>query len=185
MLTCKHVETVENSVQNVLITGGSDGIGLGLAARFQAGGSTVLIAGRSLAKLETAAEAYPGLTTFAGDVGRPESREELAAHVRATMPGLDLLINNAGVQRRTALAADDAPWKQRQAEIDILLAGPGASHGVPVDDFCNTVVRVLATGAAEEIGYGPTGTPEFHARLMAGATAFRESATRFPVAVYG
>jgi uncharacterized oxidoreductase len=40
------------------------------------------------------------------------------------MPQLDLVINNAGIQRRVSLAEDRADWAERQAEIDILLAGP-------------------------------------------------------------
>jgi uncharacterized oxidoreductase len=40
---------------NVLITGGSEGIGRGIAARYLAAGSKVLITGRSAEKLEKAA----------------------------------------------------------------------------------------------------------------------------------
>jgi uncharacterized oxidoreductase len=43
----------------VLITGGSDGIGLGLARRFVAAGARVLITGRSAEKLANAAAAVP------------------------------------------------------------------------------------------------------------------------------
>jgi uncharacterized oxidoreductase len=108
----------------VLITGGSDGIGLGLAARFLAVGATVLVTGRALGKLQRAAELHPGLLTFVSDMGIAEERERLAAHVRESMAGLTVLINNAGVQRRVALAEDQASWPERQAEIDILLSGP-------------------------------------------------------------
>jgi len=110
--------------RQVLVTGGSRGIGLGLAVRFLARGDRVLVTGRSARSLAEAAEAHPGLETFAGDLSDPADREALAAHVRESMPGLDLLVNNAGIQRRVALAEDDAPWAERQAEIDTLLAAP-------------------------------------------------------------
>ncbi|WP_436519718.1 SDR family oxidoreductase [Actinoplanes sp. HUAS TT8] len=109
---------------DVLITGAGQGIGLGLATRFLASGHRVLITGRSAEKLERATAAHPGLLTFRNDIGRPEERERLAEHVRATMPDLQVLVNNAGIQRRIGLATDDAAWAERQAEIDILLAGP-------------------------------------------------------------
>ena len=44
--------------------------------------------------------------------------------MRQSMPGLTILVNNAGIQRRVPLASDDAPWSERQQEIDILLSGP-------------------------------------------------------------
>lgn len=109
---------------SVLITGGSEGIGLGLAARFLRAGSQVLITGRDPAKLARAAAAYPGLQTYVNDIGLPAQREELARYVHQTLPTLNVVLNNAGIQRRIALAADDAPWAERQQELDILLAAP-------------------------------------------------------------
>jgi len=137
---------------NVLITGAGHGIGLGLAARFLAGGSTVLVTGRNAETLQRAATEHPGLMIYRNDIGRPEERERLADHVLTTMPNLDVLINNAGIQRRIPLAADTASWAQRQAEIDILLAGPihlnhllvptMLGHGRP-----SLIVNVTSAGA--------------------------------------
>lgn len=109
---------------NVLITGGSEGIGRGLAERFLAVGSTVLVTGRHTEKLKAAANSLPGLSTFVSDISKAEDRTALAAHVKSAMPGLNVLINNAGIQRRVSLAADTAPWPERQVEIDTLLSGP-------------------------------------------------------------
>jgi len=109
---------------NVLITGGSEGIGLGLARRFRDAGAQVMVTGRSIDKLDAAASATPGLLTVVNDIGLPGEREALAAHVLNAMPGLNVLINNAGIQRRISLADDTASWGERQSEIDILLAGP-------------------------------------------------------------
>ena len=108
----------------VLITGGSEGIGLGLATRFLTEGHRVLVTGRDPAKLEKAARAQPGLETYVNDVSIPAERERLAAHVQATLPQLDVVVNNAGIQRRVSLAADTAPWTDNQREIDTLLASP-------------------------------------------------------------
>jgi uncharacterized oxidoreductase len=40
------------------------------------------------------------------------------------MPELDVVVSNAGIQRRVGIAVDDAPWAEAQNEIDTLLAGP-------------------------------------------------------------
>lgn len=108
----------------VLITGGSDGIGFGLAGRFMHAGATVLVTGRNREKLDKAAAALPGLLTLQNDISDPMEREKLAAFASQELPGLNMLINNAGIQRRVALAADNAPWPERQQEIDTLLSGP-------------------------------------------------------------
>ena len=54
---------IETNKANVLITGGSEGIGRGLAARYLAAGSKVLVTGRTPEKLESAARELPGLMT--------------------------------------------------------------------------------------------------------------------------
>lgn len=146
------------TTRQVLVTGGGRGIGLGLARRFRARGDRVIVTARSTAGLRGAAAA--GLETVVADMARPDDREGLAAHVRREMPGLDLLVQNAGGQRRVALAADDAPWSQRQVEIDTLFAGPVhldallvptmLAHGRPA-----TVVEVTSGGAVVPQPFAP------------------------------
>jgi uncharacterized oxidoreductase len=118
------MSTIDLRNANVLITGGSEGIGQGLAARYLAAGSKVVVTGRHARKLERVQRDLPGVLTFANDIGRPEERSRLAEYVQSSMPGLNVLINNAGIQRRVSLASDTASWSERQAEIDILLSGP-------------------------------------------------------------
>jgi uncharacterized oxidoreductase len=146
--------------RHVLVTGGSRGIGRGLAARLLARGDRVLITGRSPETLAAAAARHPGLQTVVADLATAQAREDLAAHVRATLPDIDLVVQNAGIQRRVGLAVDDAPWAQRQAEIDILLAGPVhldhlliptmLEHGRP-----STIVEVTSGGAAVPQPFAP------------------------------
>lgn len=113
-----------NQRHAVLVTGGSDGIGLGLARRYLRRGDRVLVTGRRRDRLQAVATANPGLEIFAGDIGSPSAREELAARIGDVMPELDTIINNAGIQRRKSLAADDEPWTAARSEIEILLDGP-------------------------------------------------------------
>lgn len=84
----------------------------------------VLFTGRNPEKLAQAQSALSGLQTLVNDIGKPEEGEALAKHVHTDMPGLSVLINNAGIQCRIPLATDTVSWAERQAEIDILLSGP-------------------------------------------------------------
>ncbi|MCA1221015.1 SDR family NAD(P)-dependent oxidoreductase [Streptomyces sp. 8L] len=110
--------------RTVLITGGGSGIGLGLAERHLAAGDRVMITGRNPERLAAVAGQMLGIETFTNDIGTPRGRQELAHHIQRTMPYLDLLINNAGIQRRVGIASDHSPWEEAQYEIDILFAAP-------------------------------------------------------------
>jgi uncharacterized oxidoreductase len=112
------------SLNNVLITGGSNGIGKALAKRFIKAGSRVIVTGRNPETLANAAKEISNLEVFANDIANPREREKLAAYIQQNMPDINILINNAGIQRRIELAADNAPWEERQNEIDILLSAP-------------------------------------------------------------
>lgn len=107
----------------ILITGGSTGIGLSLAARFLEAGNQVLICGRRQDKLEEAAKAHPGLRTFLCDVSKPADREALFAYTVREFPATNVLFNNAGVMRFLRM---DAPgvWDVAAAEIATNLAAP-------------------------------------------------------------
>jgi 3-oxoacyl-[acyl-carrier protein] reductase len=89
------------SGRSVLVTGGTKGIGKGLAAGFAAEGARVVITGRDAeAGQRTAAEltAAGGTVTFAaGDVSDPDSCAEVVAATRQRHGGVDVVCCNAGI----------------------------------------------------------------------------------------
>jgi uncharacterized oxidoreductase len=91
----------------VFITGGSSGIGEGLARAFHAQGAQVVIGGRDEAALGRIAASCPGMETSVLDVTDPASVNRCAADVTRRFPGLDLLVNNAGVQKLLSFAGQD------------------------------------------------------------------------------
>jgi uncharacterized oxidoreductase len=107
----------------VLITGGASGIGLGLAQRFLMAGSKVVVCGRDERKLRTVRENNPGLATYACDVAKTAEREELVRWATREHPQLNVVINNAGIQRRVQLAQAE-PWPDCEAEIAINFHAP-------------------------------------------------------------
>lgn len=64
------------------------------------------------------------------------------------------------------------------------LAGPSATHGVPVAEFCATVFPQLLLDNVTQVGFGPTAAL---APQLAGQSVddlFQVSARRFPTATY-
>ncbi len=83
----------------VLITGGSTGIGFALAERYVDAGSEVIVCGRRKSKLGAAKHKLPALHTLQCDVSLEPERKKLLRWTGARFPSLNMLINNAGIQR--------------------------------------------------------------------------------------
>ncbi|MEC1650429.1 SDR family oxidoreductase [Bacillus vallismortis] len=83
----------------VLITGGSAGIGLELAKRLLELGNEVIICGRSEARLTEAKHKLPTIHTKQCDVADRSQREALYEWAVKKFPNLNVLVNNAGIQK--------------------------------------------------------------------------------------
>src|SRR3954447_21070919 len=81
----------------ILITGGTSGIGLGLALRLHEAGNKVIVAGRRKELLDQIATEHPGIDTLVLDVADPASITRAAGSLAASHPRLNVLINNAGI----------------------------------------------------------------------------------------
>lgn len=87
--------------QVALVTGGSRGIGLAIAARLGRMGARVAICARSAESLERAAEGLRRdaveTLAIAADVTRPAEVTALVERTRKSLGPVDILVNNAGV----------------------------------------------------------------------------------------
>jgi uncharacterized oxidoreductase len=114
---------MELSGHTVLVTGGASGIGLAIAERFLRAGSEVVVCGRREDRLREARERHPALRTRVADVASETDRAELFDWATREFPALDVLVNNAGIQRRFRLAEPE-PWSETRQEIAINLEAP-------------------------------------------------------------
>lgn len=91
--------------KNVLITGGSKGIGLACARAFAAEGARVAISSRGRDNLDAAARAIKAngheLVTAVADLVDANAAIAMAAEVERRLGPIDILVNSAGAARRT------------------------------------------------------------------------------------
>ncbi len=79
-----------------VVTGGSKGIGFGIATAMATSGAQVVIVSRKADQLETAAaEIGHGCDWLAANVGEPEQAEAAMAEVLRRHGSIDVLVNNA------------------------------------------------------------------------------------------
>jgi uncharacterized oxidoreductase len=107
----------------MLITGGASGIGYALAERFLAAGNEVIVCGRRAERLREIAERHPRIRTRVCDVGEESERRDLFEWATAEFPRLNVLVNNAGIQRRVDLTASEE-WSETKKEIAINFEAP-------------------------------------------------------------
>lgn len=107
----------------VLITGGASGIGLALAERFRRAGSRVVVCGRRAEKLREVEARLPGVVTRVCDVAEESERVSLYEWAAGEFPGLNVLVNNAGVQRRLSVGGGEE-WGPTRQEIAINFEAP-------------------------------------------------------------
>ena len=89
-----------------LITGGSEGIGFGIAEALVAKGARVAIMGRDQEKLLTAVEKL-GIKGIQGDVSIEEDAQAAVSQFVSEFGGIDILVNNAGFGYFAPLVAID------------------------------------------------------------------------------
>jgi len=108
----------------ILITGGASGIGYSMAKYFHERGAEVLICGRRQERLDQAVQELPGLKAIKCDVTSAEDRAGLFDFVKNQFPQMNMLINNAGIQRDIDLTNGTGDFERGESEIQVNLEAP-------------------------------------------------------------
>ncbi len=164
-----------NSSNNaVLITGGATGIGFSLAKAFIEAGNDVLICGRRKDRLLLAQSKFPDLKIFSCDVSKEKDRFELFNYVKQNLPNMNILINNAGIQRDVNLIDGLEDLLNGEDEIKVNLEAPIhlCLMFLPfLKEKKNTYVINVSSG----LGFVPAVNMPIYSATKAGLHAFTKS----------
>jgi uncharacterized oxidoreductase len=108
----------------ILITGGGSGIGRGLSEAFHQQGNQIIIAGRRQQSLDQVTTANPGMQSIQLDITDPQSIHSASEHLTQTYPGLNVVINNAGIMKTEDLQAAPTYLSDAEATVTTNLLGP-------------------------------------------------------------
>lgn len=112
------------SGNHILITGGTSGIGAALAEAFHRQGNTVGICGRRIQRLHEIQARLPRLKVLACDLSHDAGRRALLEWAQGEMPQLNVLVNNAGIQRDIDFTEGLDEYLHGDSEIAINLQSP-------------------------------------------------------------
>jgi uncharacterized oxidoreductase len=107
----------------ILITGGATGIGLALAESFLKLGNQVIICGRRKERLIEVQKMHPDLHIVECDVSYENGRNSLFKYVTENFNDINVLVNNAGIQRAIDLT-DGIKGLEGENEIKINFEAP-------------------------------------------------------------
>ncbi|MBF4466414.1 SDR family oxidoreductase [Flavobacterium sp. LC2016-12] len=107
----------------ILITGGASGIGLGLTERFIHENNTVIICGRRESVLNEVKAKFPTVITKVCDLSDEKERIALYEWIAQNYPDLNVLINNAGIQKWVSVTDADF-YESMKTEISTNIEAP-------------------------------------------------------------
>lgn len=157
--------------KNVVITGGSQGIGAALATEFSARGARVLVAARSADKLRRVAAPIVG-DHLVVDLTDAADVDGFVERCIGALGHIDVFVNNAGVETSTSFASTDRTSIRATARLNfeatVLLTHDALAH--MLERGSGHIVQMSSVSGA--IGFPGMAT---YAGTKAGITNFTES----------
>lgn len=137
--------TLDFSDRVVLVTGGTKGVGRGIAQRFEDAGATVVVCARAIP------EGLPATwSAFAVDLRQPERIEELFGEIESRFGRLDVLVNNAGGSPPADTSVSSPNFDQKIMAINFFAAmwcSQAANRMMQEQDAGGSIVNIGSVSA--------------------------------------
>jgi uncharacterized oxidoreductase len=159
------------SGNTVLITGGATGIGYALAGSFLEAGNEVIICGRREKRLREAQEHYPALHIRVCDIAENADRKDLVDWVTTKLGNLNVLVNNAGVQRDIDFTKGIGEFLAGENEIAINLEAPIILTGLFIPHLTGKKEAAIVN-VSSGLGFVPAARMPVYSATKAGMHAF-------------
>lgn len=141
------------SGRKVIVTGGSDGIGLAMAQKFLSEGAAVLITGRSEDKLVSAKQrlASDNLLSLVWDVSDYAVLDSKLDESISLLGGLDLFVNNAAYIPTTAITEDcwDKTLDTNLKSVYFICKSVIDYYLTLHDDLCRKIINVSSLNSVQ------------------------------------
>jgi uncharacterized oxidoreductase len=146
---------MKTSGNTVLITGGATGIGFAITSNFVNQGNEVIICGRREEKLREAKEKLPRITIRRCDLSQQAEIEALFHWVTSTFPDLNVLVNNAGIQRTIDLRKGVEDLFRNEDEITINLKAQIYLAAYFIPEFAKKQTETAIINVSSGLGFVP------------------------------
>ena len=162
---------MEMSGNTVLITGGATGIGYAMAESFLSAGNEVIICGRREERLLAAQKNHPDLHIKVSNVAEDSDRRKLVDWVTGRFSSLNVLVNNAGIQRDIDFTKGAAEFLAGESEVGINLEAPIVLSGMLIPHLTGKKGAAIVN-VTSGLGFVPAARMPVYSATKAGMHAF-------------
>jgi uncharacterized oxidoreductase len=162
---------MEISGNTVLITGGATGIGYAMTESFLEAGNEVIICGRREERLLQAQKKHPDIHIKVCDVAEEADRRTLEEWITGNFRNLNILVNNAGIQRDIDFTKGIAEFLTGESEIRINLEAPIVLSGLFIP-YLTGKKEAAIINISSGLGFVPAARMPVYSATKAGLHAF-------------
>jgi uncharacterized oxidoreductase len=159
------------SGNTILITGGATGIGYAIAEYFLEAGNEVIICGRRKEKLLEAQNNHPEFHIRECNIADEMDRRNLVEWIYANFRGLNILVNNAGIQRDIDFTKGVSEFSAVENEIKINLEAPIILTGLLIPHLTGKKEASIIN-ISSGLGFVPAARMPVYSATKAGLHAF-------------
>lgn len=159
------------SGNTILITGGATGIGYAFAESFLVAGNEVIICGRRKEKLNEAQKKHPDFHIKACNLAEEKDRRSLVEWISSRFNSLNIVVNNAGIQRDIDFTKGISGFLNGENEISINLEAPIILTGLLIPLLTGKKDAAIIN-VSSGLGFIPAARTPVYSATKAGIHAF-------------